>query len=147
LRPGCARFHFLVGGLCLDLASFRLAAVAYRKSIALRPDSVKGYTALGYALSMLHDWDEAVAALRESVRVDPRDQRSQNTSIATLAKEGRHAAARQAPTDWLKQNASGADLRGFFPLNNAGNLIECATPRGAYNPPPAEREAYRKQAL
>jgi tetratricopeptide (TPR) repeat protein len=148
LQPGSAVFHFRVGTRYFDLRSNPQAAAAFRKSIALRPESPMVLNHLGNVLSEMHEWDGAVAAFREVLRLEPIDDRARDGLITTLAKAGRHAEARQLPLDWRQQAAS-TDLRAALSIDSAGSLIECATPvrEAGYDPSPVERELYRRQAL
>ena len=61
---------------------------------------------------------------------------------------GRHAEALQVTLAALQQNPAWAeDPRNYLRYNAACLAMNCADGKGANAPPPAERPAYRKQAL
>jgi tetratricopeptide (TPR) repeat protein len=70
LMPGSAWFHLMVGSEYDRLGAYDQAIAAYRKVISLSP----GYAGLanlwmGRPLSKKEDWEGAIAALREAIRL------------------------------------------------------------------------------
>src|SRR5262249_50306573 len=127
--------------------SFGPAAAAFGKSLALRPDSAPVHIQLGYARSGMEDWDGAAAAFREGVRLRPYEPRAYSGLVTALARCGRHAEARQVPLALLQQHPELDGPRSAFRINVVGDLVSNAVPQTKYDPPAAEREAYRKLAL
>jgi hypothetical protein len=109
---------------------------------------------MGEALSKEKDWEAAIAALREAIRLLP-ERRAQiylpsaYLALGTaLAGAGLHAEAREGFLAALHQNPTlGQDPQYYFRYNAACFAMNCADGKGMSTPAPAERTAYRKQAL
>jgi serine/threonine protein kinase/tetratricopeptide (TPR) repeat protein len=147
-RPDSVRFHERLGLLYLDLGSFDQSAAAYRKSIALCPDAQPSHLGLGHALWRMKDWEGAVAALREAVRLDPNEARAQIGLVSVLKAAGRHAEGLQAALVVFRKDPRWtSDPRNHFRYDAGCAAVCCADGKGVNAPPPAERPAYRKHAL
>ena len=66
LRPESALFHLQLGDCYSNLQAYDLAVQAYRKSIALYPNSAIAYEWMGLALAKKKDEKGAIAAFKES---------------------------------------------------------------------------------
>jgi tetratricopeptide (TPR) repeat protein len=151
LRPDNAGFHSEVGDNYLALGALESAVAAFRRAVALDPDGAYwAYLGTGSGLRGLKDLDGAAAAYREGHHRFPdlEPPRALLGLVSTLTDAGRHAevlaellAAFRRHPGWANQTGMG--LRYF--AARAANL--CADGQGADPPPPAERPAYRKQAL
>jgi eukaryotic-like serine/threonine-protein kinase len=155
-RPDSAYFHAMVGIDYMSLGSYDQAITAYRKAIALAPaDSSLGQYWIGQALLQKRDWEGAIAAFREAVRPKPgrplRGQVLQSAHLrlgATLSNAGRHVESLRETLAVLQQNPAWAENpRTYFRSEAAWVAMNCADGRGLNPPAPAERPAYRKQAL
>jgi tetratricopeptide (TPR) repeat protein len=155
LQPDGAWFHLVVGKDYAELGAYDQAIAAYRKVISLSP-FYTGFAQLwmGEALSKKKDWEAAIAALREAIRLLP-ERRAQMFLLsaylalgAALAGAGRHAEALKEVLTALHQDPDSAeDLRNHFRYNAACFAMNCADGKGMNTPAPEERTAYRKQAL
>jgi tetratricopeptide (TPR) repeat protein len=147
LRPDSALFHAQIGQYYASNRFFDKAVDAYRKAIALKPESHWHYANLARLLWQLKDREGVVAAWREAARLDP-DYLGYRTALRmALADAGRHAEAAEVWAE-IRKNPAWVDR----PENNVRYVAACdailsAIGRGANPPPPAERSAFRKQAL
>jgi eukaryotic-like serine/threonine-protein kinase len=141
-------FHQRLGTCYAALGSRDQSVAAFRKAIALDPDSSSAHTALGYALRGKNAWDGAVAAFREAVRLSPNDGRAMVGLIEVLAAAGMHAEALDAPLETVRQHPTLARPQSLFRLNTAALVMGCVTSgAGGKDLPPAVRPAYRNRAL
>ncbi|MBO0699200.1 MAG: tetratricopeptide repeat protein, partial [Zavarzinella sp.] len=145
-RPDSALFHELLGLCYLRLRSYDQAATALRKAISLSPDMYQAHVLLGCALSESQDWDGAAGAFRAVVRLHPEEPRSTQGLISALASGGHHAEALEFPLVALRRFPGLGEPRSPFRFGAAGDLLSCANGTSPYDPPPAERPAYRKRA-
>jgi tetratricopeptide (TPR) repeat protein len=130
------------------LRSYDHAVTAYRKSLALRPDSADTYWAMGEALLKKQDWEGAITAYREAVRLMPDDRLGQVGLGRALLAAGRHAEGLQVTLAALRQEPPWTEEPWQRPRYMAAcAIVSCADGKGANLLAPAERTAYRKQAL
>jgi tetratricopeptide (TPR) repeat protein len=155
LRPDRATLLFMVGKAYADLGAYDQAIAAYRKAIAMsHPFSGRPQFYMGEALSWKKDWEAAIAALREAIRRLPEEGPQALVPDAyfalgvALTRAGRHAEALQETLTALQQDPTLAEnLHHSFRYNAACFAMNCADDKGINTPTPAERTAYRKQAL
>ena len=155
LQPDCAWFLVMVASNYADLGAYDQAIAAYRKVIAMSPF----YTAIahfwmGEALSKKKDWGAAIARIAGG---HPPPAGTAGTDVPTVglpgpghgpAGAGRHAEALKEVLTALHQDpALAEDPRNHFRYNAACFAMNCADGKGMNSPAPAERTAYRKQAL
>src|SRR5262249_41703715 len=101
LRPDSAWFLLMIGSDFARLGAYDQAIAAYRKLISLSPfyNGIANLW-LGEALSKKKDWEAAIAALREAIRLLPERRAEMYVPWAhldlglALAGSGRHAEAR-----------------------------------------------------
>jgi tetratricopeptide (TPR) repeat protein len=137
------------------LGAYDQAIAGYRKVIAMSPFyTAHAHLWMGAALSKKKDWGAAIAALREAIRLLPERRvqmllPSAYLALGTaLAGAGRHADGLQEMLTALHQNpAMAEDPRNHFRYNAACFAMNCADGKGMNTAAPAERTAYRKQAL
>ncbi|MCI0458341.1 MAG: tetratricopeptide repeat protein, partial [Gemmataceae bacterium] len=147
-RPDSALFHYHLGACYTGLKSYDQAVAAYRKSIALCPSSAIAYEGIGYALLRKLDREGAITAFREAVRHTPDSPRPHARLAAALSAAGRHAEALQVTLAALRQDPAWAeDPRNYLRNSAACAALACADGLGVDAPAPAERPAYRQQAL
>jgi serine/threonine protein kinase/tetratricopeptide (TPR) repeat protein len=114
----------------------------------LRPDSVKFHYDVGDCYIGLKSYDHAVVAFRKAIRLNPNYLWAHVNLGYSLGRTDRHAEALQVVLDALRQHPDWAeDPRNNFRNNAACYSLRCADGKGVNAPPPAERPAYRKQAL
>jgi tetratricopeptide (TPR) repeat protein len=155
LRPDCAWFHLMVGDDYAKLGADDQAVGAYRKVIARSPFySGLAHLWMGEALSKKKDWEAAIAAIREAIRLLPERRARMYVPSAYLALgtafagAGRHAEGLKELLTALQQDPTLAeDPRYYFRYNAACFAMNCAEGKGMSPPAAAERTAYRKQAL
>jgi tetratricopeptide (TPR) repeat protein len=155
LRPDRASLLSMVAKAYADLGAYDQAIAACRKAIAMSPSSTGStYFVMGQALSKKKDWDAAIAALREAIRVLPEQQGEMDMPHAysdlclALAGAGRHAEAlRETLAALHRDPALAKDPLSHLCYNAACSAMICADGKGISPPAPAERAAYRKQAL
>jgi tetratricopeptide (TPR) repeat protein len=148
LRPDSPLEYWRLGFTYAALGSYDHAVAAYRKSLALRPDSAATYAAMGEALLKKQDWEGAITAYREAVRLMPDDRIGHVGLGRALLAAGRHAEGLQMTLAALRREPTWTEepwqrLR----YKTACAVVSCADGKGATPLPPAERPAYRKQAL
>ena len=80
---------------------------AYRQSIQLYP-TPEAYTHLGWVYSLLHLYDEAVAACRRALELDPGFGNAANDIGAYLIEQNRHREA----LPWLEQALAAPRFNG-----------------------------------
>jgi serine/threonine protein kinase/tetratricopeptide (TPR) repeat protein len=155
LRPNCAWFLVMVARSYADLGADDQAIAAYRKVIAMSPFYTGiAHLWMGDALSKKKDWEAAIAAIREAIRLLPErrakmyvPQAHRDLGLA-LAGAGRHAEARHEMLASLHHDAARAgDPRNYIRYNAACFAMYCADGKGMNTPAPTERAAYRKQSL
>jgi tetratricopeptide (TPR) repeat protein len=154
LQPNSAFFHLMAGVDYAELEAYDQAIAVYRKVIAQSPF----YTSIadlwmGRALSKKKDWDAAITALREAIRLLP-DRRAQYIPSAylelcmALSGAGRHAEARREMHSLMRlDQASVQDPRTYVRYNAACRAMNCADGQGTVVPAATERAAYRRLAL
>jgi tetratricopeptide (TPR) repeat protein len=147
-RPESGLFHLQLGWTYVKLDAHEHGMAAYRKVIALAPQSFIAYEWMGAALFRKKDWEEAHAVFQELVRRNP-DRLTAHVYLGgALMLVGRHAEGRQHLLDALRRNPDKtSDPRTQLRAPAACFLIMCADGQGAVPLPPAERPAYRMQAL
>jgi len=109
---------------------------------------------MGEALSKKKDWEAAIAALREAIRLLPeRPARmylpSAYLALGTaLASAGRHAEGLQEMLSALRKDPTVVeDPMSYVRYNTASLAMNCAEGKGMNALAPVEGSAYRKQAL
>jgi serine/threonine-protein kinase len=148
LQPDSAVFRLRLGDCYARLGSYVHAADCYRKSIELGHGAIVGYLHLGDVLAKKKDWDGALAAVREAVRVQPKSPAAHAKYALILHVAGRHAEALQELVDVMREQPDLADEpRSYFRYNAGCSALRCAGGHGVDAPPQAARPAYRKQAL
>ncbi len=148
LRPDSAVFRLRLGDCYAGLGSYAQAAGCYRKSIELGHGAVVGYLHLADALAKKKDWDGALAAVREAIRLQPRNAAAHTQQALILRTAGRYAEALKGLVAVMREQPDLADEpRHYFRYNAACSALRCAEGLGVDAPPEAERPAYRKQAL
>jgi tetratricopeptide (TPR) repeat protein len=71
LRPKDPEAHLrLADTILFGLGRPRAALPSLRKSLQLRPDSARAFGSMGFALAMIGQYEEAVAAFEEAQRLD-----------------------------------------------------------------------------
>ena len=148
LRPDSAVFQLRLGDCYAGLGSYTQAADCYRKSIELGHGAVVGYLRLGDALVQTKDWDGALAAVREVTHRQPGNAAAHVKYAALLHNAGRFAEQLQALVEVIGEHPELAQAPDTYLRYNAGrSALNCAEGLGIDAPPPADRPAYRKQAL
>ncbi|MGH7134140.1 MAG: tetratricopeptide repeat protein, partial [Pirellulales bacterium] len=148
LQPDSAAFCLRLGDCYVGLGSYSQALTAYRKAIELGHGAVVGYLHIGDALAKQKDWDGAGAAMREAIRLQPKDAFSYSKLALFLRDAGRCAEGLKALVNAIQEQPDlAADPRTYLRYNAACLAINCADGLGANAPPEDERPAYRKQAL
>jgi tetratricopeptide (TPR) repeat protein len=148
LQPDHPKAEFQLGLALLQKNDPDGAIAAYREVVRLEPKNAIAYAYLGFALQQQKEWGPAITALREAVRLDPNQQWAHVNLGIALKLADRHAEALQVTLAVLRQNpAWGDDPRTAVRNNAACYSLCCSDGKGANAPPPAERPAYRKQAL
>jgi serine/threonine protein kinase/tetratricopeptide (TPR) repeat protein len=155
LQPDCAWFLVTVASNYALLGAYDQAIEGYRKVIAMSPFyTAHAHLWMGEALSKKKEWGAAIAALREAIRLvqERRFQMmlpSAHLALGTaLAGAGQHADSLQEMRAALQQTPTLADdPRSALRYNAACLAMNCADGKGMNTPAPAERTAYRKQAL
>src|SRR5262249_54080174 len=146
-RPDSAWFHFMVASDYAGLGSYDRAIAAYRKVIAMSPFYTGiAHLWMGEALSKKKDWEAAIAAIREAIRLLPERGSQMFLTSAylalgkALAGAGRHAEAREEMLSALHQNSTLVEVpRYYFRYNTACYAMNCADGKGINTPAPAER--------
>jgi tetratricopeptide (TPR) repeat protein len=155
LQPDCAWFLVTVASNYALLGAYDQAIEGYRKVIAISPFyTAHAHLWMGEALSKKKEWRAAIAALREAIRL-MQERRFQmmlpSAHLAlgrALAGAGQHADGLQEMLTALQQKPILAeDPRSALRYNAACLAMNCADGKGMNTPAPAERTAYRKQAL
>jgi tetratricopeptide (TPR) repeat protein len=125
------------------------AVVEYRKAIDLDPNFAWPHSNLGTISLIRKDWKGAIDEYRKAIEIDPTHIQANNNLGVALAMSGRPAEALRSYAAALERNptAWAADPRNSLRFNAACIAMNCAEGKGADAPPPAERPAYRKQAL
>jgi tetratricopeptide (TPR) repeat protein len=148
LRPESAMFQLELGICCSGLQAYDLAVQAFRKSIAIYPNSVIAYRWMGLALANKNDEKGAMAAFEQALRLGPSDPMVIHSSTMGLMALGRPAEALQTIVDAFRQFPSWADNpRLYLRYNAACAALICASGKGSPPVPAAERQTYRQQAL
>jgi serine/threonine protein kinase/tetratricopeptide (TPR) repeat protein len=148
LRPESALFHLQLGDCYATLQAYDLAVRAYLKSIALYPNSARAYEWMGLALAKKKDEQGAIAAFEESSRLSPDKPRAIRSRALGLIAMGRPAEAVRTILDALGRFPDWADNpRLYLRYNAACAAMNCADGKGSSSISPAERQAFRKQAL
>jgi tetratricopeptide (TPR) repeat protein len=148
LWPDSAVFQLQLGDCYAGLGSYDQATVCYRKCIELGHGAVVGYVHMARALEKKKDCDGAAAAVRDAIRLQPKNGRAQSELGSMLADAGRYAEALKVLVDAIREYPDQAnDPRTYLRYNAACLSMNCADGLGVNAPPPTERPAYRKQAL
>jgi serine/threonine protein kinase/tetratricopeptide (TPR) repeat protein len=148
LRPDSAHLYRCLGATYAGLGSYDHAAAAYRKSLALFPASAATYGEMGEALLKKQDWEGAITAYREAIRLAPDDPWVQVGLGGARMAVGRHAEGLELMLAALRQHPHWAEEpQRLLRYRAARALLSCAGGKGAVPLPPAERPAYRQQAL
>jgi len=147
--PKHVRAHNNLGNVLRDAKDLDGAIAEYREAIRFDPGLAAVHNNLGLALRDKGDVEGAIASYREAIRLDPKLAPAHSNLVFALAFIGRPAEAlRATTTDVLGANPAWADdPRNNFRYNAACFAMNCADGKGTDAPPPAERSAYRKQAL
>jgi tetratricopeptide (TPR) repeat protein len=155
LRPDRAVFVSMVAKAYADLGAHDQAIAAYRKAGAMSASSAgTNHYYLGQALSLKKDWEAAIAAFRASIPLltEPGERSLVPEAYyalgRALAEAGRHAEALAETLKALQEDPTLAENPfHYFRYNAACFAMNCANGMGTNTPAPAERTAYRKQAL
>jgi tetratricopeptide (TPR) repeat protein len=147
--------RFMVGNHYAKLEAYDQAIAAYRRVIAMSPCYTGiAHLWMGEALSKKKDWEAAIAALREAIRLLPeRPARmylpSAYLALGTaLASAGRHAEGLQEMLSALRKDPTVVeDPMSYVRYNTASLAMNCAEGKGMNALAPVEGSAYRKQAL
>ena len=147
-RPDSAVCHLQLGKCYADLGSYDQAVAAFRKSIQLGRGAIAGYLYMSDALAKKKDWDGALAAAREAIRLQPNNSASHSRLGVTLSEAGRHAEALRTTLAFMREHPDLVEKPGNHARYNAACFaMNCADGLGSEAPPQTERPAYRKQAL
>jgi tetratricopeptide (TPR) repeat protein len=148
LRPQSAFFQLQLGDCYDGLGAYEQAKACYRKGIELGHGAIGGYLHLCDILEKKKDWDGAIAAVREAIRLQPNDGAAFNKLSMILFAAGRQAEGFKEMVAVMREHPDlFRDLRYYLRYNAACLAVACAEGQGANPPPPAERPAYRKHAL
>jgi tetratricopeptide (TPR) repeat protein len=149
LRPDSALFHYRLGECYSTLRAYDLSVPAYRKSIALYPDSALAYQSMGRDLAMSKDEKGAAVAFQEAaLRLDPDQPITIRFRAAGLVALGRPAEALRAILDAFDRSPSwAADPRLYLRYQATCAAMHCADGKGSPPVSPAERRTFRKRAL
>jgi tetratricopeptide (TPR) repeat protein len=148
LQPDSPVFQLRLGDCYAGLGSYAQAAACYRKCIERGHGAVVGYLQLGKALAKQKDWDGAVAAVREAIRLQPKYGPAYSRLAVILHGAGRYAEGLKAMVDAIREHPDLArEPRHYLRYNAACLAMSCADGLGVNAPPEAERPAYRRQAL
>jgi tetratricopeptide (TPR) repeat protein len=148
LRPESALFQLQLGACYDRLEAYDLAVAAFRKSIALYPESGMAYRYLGRALAKKKDEKGAMAALDEAFRISPDPPRNVLTHSMALLELGRPVEAFHEIVDALARFPAWADDPRLSLLDAAAcAAMGCADGKGSPPLSVAQRQLYRKQAL
>jgi hypothetical protein len=121
---------------------------AFRKSIALFPNSAMAYRHIGRTLAKRMDEKGAMAAYQESFRISPNDPRGILSHAMGLLELGRPAEAFRELVDALARSPSWASNPRFSLRDGAAcAAMHCADGKGPTPVPMAERLSYPKQAF
>jgi tetratricopeptide (TPR) repeat protein len=148
LRPESGVFQAHLGDCYAGLRSYPQAITCYRKAIELGYGPAVCYLQLSYALATQKDWDGAVAAVREAIRLQPKYLAPYLHLAGIVHDSGRYAEGLKALADAIREHPDLAlEPRYYLRYNAACFAMNCADGLGVNAPPQAERPAYRKQAL
>jgi serine/threonine-protein kinase len=148
LQPDSALFRLRLGVCYASLGSWAQAADCYRKTIELGHGAIVGYLHLADALAKTQDWDGALAAVREAIRLQPKNSAAHMQKALILHAADRYAEALNVLVDTMREQPDLADEpRNFMRYTAAFLALRCAEGFGVDAPPEAERAEYRKQAL
>jgi tetratricopeptide (TPR) repeat protein len=116
---------------------------------AQRPNSAWFLLMIAYDYAGLGSYDRAIAAYRKVIALSCFYAGLASLDFSrALAGAGRHAEARQAMLDSQRRDPARAqDPRTYLRYNAACCAMNCADGKDIEVPAPAERVAYRKQAL
>jgi tetratricopeptide (TPR) repeat protein len=121
---------------------------ANRAALSVRPGTVVVLSNLGVAYHRAGDNDNAIAAYREAIRLDPEWAAAYENLGLALSVSGRPAEALRVTTEGLRRNPAWSDNPRNDLRYQAGRFAaQCADGKGDGAPPPAERPAYRREAL
>jgi tetratricopeptide (TPR) repeat protein len=130
------------------LEAYDLAVAAYRKSIALFPESAMAYRYLGRALAKKKDEKGAMAALEEAFRNRPDGPRRVLSHSMVLLELGRPAEAFHEIAEAVARFPPWAeDPRLSLRDAAACAAMHCADGKGSTPLSMAERRSYRKKAF
>jgi tetratricopeptide (TPR) repeat protein len=148
LRPDTAVFQLRLGDCYAGLGAYPQALAAFKKSVELGRGAVVGYLHMGDALAKKKDWDGAVAAVREAVRLQPNNVAAHSKLATILFDAGRPAEGLRTLVAVIRKHPDWAKEPRYYLRYNAACLaVGCADGLGSDPPPQGERPAYRKQAL
>jgi tetratricopeptide (TPR) repeat protein len=152
LRPDSAVFRLQLGDCYAGLGSYAQAADCYRKAIELGHGAIVGYLHLADVHARQNDWDGALAATREAIRLQPKNPDAHARQAQLLHAAGKYAEALEELVDVMCEQPDLAEQprnqwRYHFRYNAACSALRCAEGLGVEAPPEAERPEYRKQAL
>jgi len=122
--PGNAEVHAELGYQQYRLGRYRDAIDAYRTAVELRPDLSEYWSMYGALLQLAGDNDQAEAALRRSLALEPNESALSNLGTA-LYRKGDYAGAAD-----LYRRAIELNPGNFLYLGNLGDALE-ADPRTA----------------
>jgi tetratricopeptide (TPR) repeat protein len=148
LRPQSALFQLQLGACYDRLEAYDLAVAAFRKSIALFPESAMAYRYLGRSLAKKKDEKGAMAALEEAFRIRPDGPRRVLSHSMVLLELGRPAEAFHEIADAVARFPAWAeDPRLSLRDAAACAAMHCADGKGLSPVSIAERPPYRKKAF
>jgi serine/threonine-protein kinase len=148
LQPDSALFRLQLGDCFAGLGSYAEAADCYRKAIELGHGAIDGHLHLANLLAKQKDWDGALAAVREAIRLQPKNYAAHVQKAMILHAADRYVEALNVLVDTMREQPDLADEPRNLILYNAALLaLRCAEGLGVDAPSEAERPEYRKQAL
>jgi tetratricopeptide (TPR) repeat protein len=143
-------YRFLVPVLLAE-KDWEGAIAPAREAIRLSPEpelAVQARRNLAVALTNAGCPEEALAALRDAVRIKPDAWAAHLQLVVYMLQAEQNANAFEHILDTLQRYPDWADdPKKFLRFNGACAAVRCAEGKGANASPPADRPAYRKQAL
>ncbi len=102
--------YYTLGACNYYVKSFADAVSHFKRAIALNPEDVRSYIALGYVLDELGELKNADAAFRDALNLDPLNVKAKIAHAITLAKQYNLETSIEAFQDVLLQLPNDPDL-------------------------------------
>lgn len=102
--------YYTLGACNYYVKSFADAVSHFKRAIALNPEDVRSYVALGYVLDELGELKNADAAFRDALNLDPLNIKAKIAHAITLAKQYNLETSIEAFQDALLQLPNDPDL-------------------------------------